>query len=282
MNIENRFFADGGLEHNNPSFAIYFHYTSNERKRSTRPGRVAAPTFSPHDNLDCSRVRFTNIGTGAHPDEVVIGKRDRLAGLVPGTIRRAVFLKQTLTEIAVNSDEKVEIMRQFEDLKPDVFKYERFDADHGVSNIKLDRYDALDEIRQKTELYLDEQETKDLLGEVGEAIAKDYLSIQSTHKHNNGSTHPVIDQSHQSPQDAPSSMPASPSISTAQSTSSKHPDTMSHMENTNHDRAKNNGSATLNQHAAEPFLSPSHPIPAHEHSETGALESGNPMAAASA
>ncbi|KAL9035147.1 MAG: hypothetical protein Q9214_006719, partial [Letrouitia sp. 1 TL-2023] len=58
--------------------------------------------------------------------------------------------------------------------------YERFDADHGVSNFKLDAYDALDQIREKTERYLDKQETKDLLQDVGRAIATDYLNFHPT------------------------------------------------------------------------------------------------------
>lgn len=166
MKIKDRFFTDGGLAHNNPSFTIYFHYTGGERKKSTRPmtaSGTSAPQCSPHGDLDCSRVRFTNIGTGAKAGEVEHGKRDRLANLVPGLIRKGVFLKQTLTEIAVNSEEKADVMRQFQHLNPDVFKYERFDADHGVSNFKLDAYNALDQIREKTERYLDKQETRDLL-----------------------------------------------------------------------------------------------------------------------
>ena len=283
MNIEDRYFADGGLEHNNPSFAIYFHYTSAERKRSTRSKASAAPHFSPHGDLDCSRVRFTNIGTGARPDEVEQGKRDRLVSLVPGTIRRAVFLKQTLTEIAVNSEEKVEIMRQFEHLKPEVFKYERFDADHGVSNIKLDRHDALGEIRRKTELYLDKQDTKDLLEEVGKDIARDYLNIHSTHEQDKESARSVVDQSRQSQLYVPHIMPPSSSMATAQPSRSDPPDTEPYVEPPKQDKAVNNGSATLTKHAAETFLSPAQPKPcAHEDSGIGTLNPGNPMAVAPA
>ena len=94
--------------------------------------------------------------------------------LVPAIISKGVFLKQTLTDIAVNSEEKAEFMREFQYLNPN-FKYERFDANNGVSNIKLDDYGALDKIEEKTLQYLDEQTTKDLLEDVGKAIAKDYM-----------------------------------------------------------------------------------------------------------
>lgn len=180
INIKGRFFVDGGLQYNNPSFAIYYHYTRMESKKSTR--RVSpctsAPQFSPHGDLDCSCVRITNIGTGAKVDEVEPGKRDRLANMIPGVgaLRQAMFLKRTLADIAVNSEQSAEMMRRFEEMRPEFINYERFDASHGVSSIRLDNHNALGDIRRKTELYLGEQDTKEMLKEVGRAIASDYLS----------------------------------------------------------------------------------------------------------
>lgn len=196
MRIGDRFFSDGGLAHNNPSFAIYYHYTRAERKKSTRLAPTAAPRFSPHGDLDCSRVRFTNIGTGAKADEVEPGKRGRLANLIPGIIRNGVFLKQTLTEIAVNSEDKAEVMREFEYLSPNI-EYERFDANHGVSNIKLDDYKALCEIEEKTGRYLEEHGTKDMLEEVGAAIAEDYLISHPIQGQNVSSTTTAFDETRQ-------------------------------------------------------------------------------------
>lgn len=138
----------------------------------------SAPNFSPHGDLDCSSVRLTNIGTGAKADEVEPRKRDWLAGLIPGFIKKGVFLKQTLTEIAVNSEDKADYMRIRQDLNPNRLMYERFDANHGVSNIKLDNHNALGAIMEKTMQYLEEQDTKDLLEEVGLAIAADYLNTR--------------------------------------------------------------------------------------------------------
>ena len=196
MKIGDRFFADGGLAHNNPSFAILYHYTSGERKRKTQSG-TSAPSFSPHGKLDCSRVRFTNIGTGAKVDEVEPGKRDRLVdSLIPGFVRRGMFLKQTLTDIAMNAEDKAEVMRGFQLMNPDVIRYERFDASHGVSNIKLDDYRALDQIRDKTNKYLDEQPTIDLLKEVGSAIATDYINTNSTVRRHAQTEIAGMDESH--------------------------------------------------------------------------------------
>ena len=171
------------MPHYNPSFAIYYHYTDEQRKISTK-SVAGAPHFSPHGDLDCSRVRFTNIGTGAKADEVEPAKRKRLASLLPGVIKKGKFLKQTLTEIAVDPEEKAAFMRVLQLSQPDAMVYERFNANHGVSSIKFDDYNALGLIREKTEKYLNEQETKDLLEKVGSAIATDYLNSLPIHGQN--------------------------------------------------------------------------------------------------
>lgn len=286
ISIEDRFFADGGLAHNNPSFAIYFHYTRGERKKSTRPmaaSATSAPQLSPHGDLDCSRVRFTNIGTGAKADEVEPGKRDRLAGLIPGIIRKGVFLKQTLTEIAVNSEEKAVFMKQFQYLNSDLIMYERFDANHGVSNIKLDDHNALGEIREKTAQYLEEQETKDLLEEVGSAIATDYLNPGPIQGQNVQPTDLAIDKSGQ-PLKVSNLIPASSSLSSGPSSHSGYPESESHVLFPNHDNLQNGGLAPLTEHPAETLLPPDGQGPSkhytHEDSGIDTTEPETSMAAA--
>ena len=191
MRIGNRFFADGGLAHNNPSYAVYFHYRRIESKKTIKrmaAGTNQVPNYSPHGDFDCSCVRFINIGTGAKEEDIEPGKRERLKSFIPGALRQGIFLTQTLKEIAVNSEDKAVIMRQFEDLSKGLVAYERFDANHGVSNIKLDNHHALGDLRMKTELYLEEQETKDLLEEVGKSIAKEYYETQSARRPNSQPT----------------------------------------------------------------------------------------------
>ena len=252
MKIKDRFFADGGLGNNNPSFAIFFHYMGDQRKKSTRPMTASgalAPRFSPHGHLDCTRSRFTNIGTGAKAEEVEPGKRDRLAGLLPGFIRRGVFLKQTLTEIATNSEGQVYVMRQFEELSPNTIMYERFDANHGVSNIKLDDHKALDKIREKTKRYLEEQGTKDLLDKVGKDIANDYWEI---HGQNMQPADPAIDKSRQSIE-VSTVMPGS-SLSSGPSSHSDSPDRESYVLFPEHDTLQNGGPAPLAEHPADNAL----------------------------
>ncbi|MCJ1424732.1 hypothetical protein MMC29_002620 [Sticta canariensis] len=222
VNIGDRFFADGGLAHNNPSFAIYYHYTSEQRKISTQTV-AGAPHFSPHGNLDCSRVRFTNIGTGAKADEVEPAKRKRLASLLPGVIKKGKFLKQTLTEIAVDPEEKAAFMRVLQLSQPDAMVYERFNANHGVSSIEFDDHNALGMIREKTEKYLSEQETKDLL-----------------------------EKSHQLLK-ASSLMPAVSSVSSGSSNHSNNLDSESYVLFLNHD---DRALASLSKQLVESLLSP--------------------------
>ena len=257
MKIQDRYFADGGLGHNNPSFAIYYHYTGKGRRASTRPRDTSNsnPDYSPHGDLDCSRVRFTNIGTGAKVDEVESRKRERLAGLIPSVIREIVFLKQTLTDIAVNSTEKVEIMRSFQEVNPDVIMFERFDANHGLSNIKLDAHNALPAIRKKTELYLEEQATKDLLEEVGLAIAKDYLNAQNSAARDTQAVDPAIGESHQR-LDAPQVTTALPSLSTGASSHSAHLETESQGLSPEYHELQNGGTTPATKRPAEPFPLP--------------------------
>ena len=209
---------------------------------------ATAPKFSPHGELDCSRVRFTNIGTGAKADEVEPQKRDWLAGLIPGIsiIRRGVFLKQTLTEIAVSSDHQADVMMQFQSLNEDIIMYERFDANHGVSNIKLDDYNALSAIREKTGLYLEEQETKKVLAEVGQAIADDYLNTQPIKEQNIQPISPVIGKPPQLSK-APNLMPVS-SLSSGSFSHSKH------LESESHGSSSNHGSFQTGERPAETLL----------------------------
>lgn len=218
---------------------------------------VSNPQFSPHGNLDYSRVRYTNIGTGAKANEVEPRKRDWLANLIPGFIRQGVFLKQTLTEIAVNSEDKVEHMRLCQSLNSNKIMYERFDANHGVSNIRLDDYKALRDIRKNTELYLDEQDTKDLLEDVGLAIATDYLNSQPTHRQDMQRADLTVNKSQsQQPLKAPSIMLTSSSISSAPSSHSNYPESDTHVLFPNHDNLQSAGPAPRAEHPAEIHFPP--------------------------
>ena len=181
--ISNRYFVDGGMEYNNPSEFIFEHYTEFDLASASR-GRAGnveeAERGARHAHLDLSRVRFVNLGTGDKPKNKPPRKRDLLAEhLVPGTIRMGVFLKETLTEIAVKSEkiagQMVTLARVSNgDSRIDV-RYERFSADNGVCYKKLDKHKELEEIEALTIDYIKHATTQTRLNELGKDIAEDYL-----------------------------------------------------------------------------------------------------------
>ena len=178
--IGDRYFVDGGMDFNNPSWAMWEHYTQSVR--TTRIRRLskssvempAGATSADHEPFDFSRTRIVNLGTGTKSDALPSRQRDRLASLVPGFIRMSLFLKKTLTEIAVNSELIASMMRSLDEIDTNI-SYHRFSADNGVCFIKMDKYKQLDIIDKLTKEYLNNHDTQKSLERLGEAIAKEYL-----------------------------------------------------------------------------------------------------------
>ena len=179
--IGDRYFIDGGMEYNNPSHAIWCHYSGSDRvaklmKSSSIP-EVASSEVC-HGGLNFEVVRVVNLGTGTKTTESSPRQRDRLAKLVPGFIRMTLFLKRILTEFAVNSETIAEAMDGLVAVTNGRVKYERFSADNGVCYIKMDKYKELDDIGELTSKYLQKDVVQCRLREVGGEIARDYLSKQ--------------------------------------------------------------------------------------------------------
>lgn len=176
--IGDRYFVDGGMEHNNPSHAIFDHYVMPGRVAQSRnPSAIAEEVSAPahHGCLDFSRVRIVNLGTGTRSNDLPPRQRDYLAELVPGFIRMGLFMKRTLTEFAVNSELTASKMTTLAHVSGDSVNYERFSADNGVCYIKLDRYKRLNDIETMTTDYLQTSATRNRLRKVGEEMAKDFL-----------------------------------------------------------------------------------------------------------
>lgn len=181
--IGNRYFVDGGMGYNNPSEFIFHHCTERDRASASR-GRAGnvekAERGARHGHLDLSSVRFVNLGTGDKPRNKPPRKRDFLAELlVPGTVRMGVFLKETLTEIAVKSEETADRMVVLAEVsKPDSnfdMRFERFSADNGVCYIKLDKHKELEKIEALTMEYINHATTQTRLKTLGKEMARDYL-----------------------------------------------------------------------------------------------------------
>lgn len=102
--IGGRYFVDGGMQYNNPSFAIEVHYREKYRTQNVRPLTPSLSSEAHHNDLDLSRVRYVNIGTGTKPPGVQNRQRDRFASYLPSMIRTMVVLSHTLTQIAVETE----------------------------------------------------------------------------------------------------------------------------------------------------------------------------------
>lgn len=174
--IEGRSFADGGLQFNNPSHAIFDHYS---QPIHVAQSKRASPTetvlhIPNHGDLDFKQVRIVNLGTGTKA-RASSGFPSLLAKIVPGA--RMVFNVLTiLNQIAVDSEDVVRVMRRLASIKdgtPNV-KYERFNA-NGVGNIKMDKYKELEKIKTLTQSYLTSPEIQAELSRVGKEIARDFL-----------------------------------------------------------------------------------------------------------
>lgn len=171
------------MEFNNPSYAIFYHYSEYDRAAGSRrvpPGAGAAPGARRHGNLTFSRTRFVNLGTGTKVDSLLPSReRGILGSFVPGLIRRKDFLLRTLIRIAVNAEEDAKKMQllAYTSGPGTTFdiKYERFSADTGVCYIELDSYDKLREIQELTRQYLEKEETQNRLRLLADEIATEYL-----------------------------------------------------------------------------------------------------------
>ena len=177
--IGTRYFVDGGMKYNNPSRALYSHLDLARRievSKRTYTSPHTAASGSRHGDLDFSYVRYVNLGTGTQTSASPRRRREAFAKFVPGLIRMAVFLKETLQEIAVESETVADDMADLEYLTKGEIKYIRFSAGNGVCWIKLDKYREISKIEKLTEEYIRDQKTQNNLAKVAFEIARDYYT----------------------------------------------------------------------------------------------------------
>jgi hypothetical protein len=176
-----RWFVDGGISYNNPSDAIHYHYTEAVRVHAAQRGSLTSDDIRPsHSNVDFSRIRIINIGTGSKGpdgDKVRARRRDILAKLIPTQIRMVLFLKGTLTESALESEKTAKKMRTIASLMTGDIRlvYERFSATNELVYIKLDRHKRLNDIMTLTQDYLSDEMVANELIRVSREIADEYV-----------------------------------------------------------------------------------------------------------
>lgn len=101
--------------------------------------------------------------------------------IMPGA-RNATFLTNIFREIVGDTEGVVDFMTTIDRIRggcSDV-KYERFSANNGVGDIKMDGYKDLAEIERLTRIYLDIPQVKAELKRVGGGIAREHLDARAT------------------------------------------------------------------------------------------------------
>lgn len=218
--IGERYFADGGMEFNNPSHEIWRHYTQSisiaETKRRSAATDIADSPDHP-GGLDFSKVRFVNLGTGDQPNMTESRNRSsKFAILIPAPIRMMLSLKKKLTRMAVNSERIADVMCGLAKVAGGRFsiEYARFSADNGVCFIKMDKYKQMPEVKKLTGDYLATAKVQRRLRRLGSDIAKDYLARKNA-RHDRGtfSLLPVPQHSLRRPQTPESQTLATPAPS---------------------------------------------------------------------
>jgi hypothetical protein len=174
------------MEFNNPSYAIFDHYSQVGRVAESRRTSVvtqADSSVANHGNLDFTRIRIVNLGTGTKPSGPNSHGPGILTNLTPPAFRMAAFLRKTLTQMAVNSENTASYMVTLARVSRNTGScdviYERFSANNGVCYIKLDKFNELETITTLTREYLASPEIQQALQRLAENIARDYLEAQS-------------------------------------------------------------------------------------------------------
>ena len=136
-----RDFSDGGFENNNPTISIVQHYAAYKRAELAAP-YVDTAQDARHGDLNIKRVRYVNLGTGTKVDATA-RRRDSVTSFLPGSTWMGVFLKETLTEIAVSAERDAAMLKLMAASSSDSMKYERYSADTGICFIELDDHKSL-------------------------------------------------------------------------------------------------------------------------------------------
>ncbi len=174
MIIRGRSFVDGGFgETNNPSWEGKLHYHMN------------------HDLSEEQRLVMVNIGTGTLPagiHERELPKRPWWTKLLPNGLVQAFGLVSDLAKMATESEHRAIELAYISSRIPDQFFFQRFSADTGIHDIKLDNWravqetdDSPSEIEVKTKAYLEKPEIRARMELVARHLADVYVARSLNH-----------------------------------------------------------------------------------------------------
>lgn len=156
---------DGGFGANNPSWDAYNHFFKRETSQN------------PHRGLAWDSLNFVNLGTGTSLKP--ISKRVRVKQkILPKSLQQSLETMSTIKTLATDAEGAAAQMRALAGLySPIPLRYDRFSATTGVHEIKLDKYNKLNDIREKTMEYIDEiRQDGTAFDLCAQGLARDYLA----------------------------------------------------------------------------------------------------------
>lgn len=156
---------DGGFGANNPSYCAYDHFFKRETSQN------------PHRRLAWDSLNFVNLGTGTSlkPKSKRVRVRQKI---LPKSFMQMLETMGTIRTLATDAEEAAAQMRLLASCHSSVpLRYERFSATTGVHEIKLDKYNKLNDIREKTIPYIDEiRQVGTAFDLCAQELARDYLA----------------------------------------------------------------------------------------------------------
>ena len=187
VNGTDRYFEDGGIHYNNPSFAICDHcYQIDVTQR--RQGRAGNPgqTQFVHPGFEQPGVRFVNIGTGTRSQGEARRKRTKIyQTMCPEFVLNGFRIKDLLVRFASDAEGPAAFMRAIVRMTHEAVLYERFSATGGVHLAKLDSYKEMESLVDITKRWLEVPEINQRLKSVARDIASDLrraTPVETTHE----------------------------------------------------------------------------------------------------
>lgn len=202
-----RFFADGAIGFNNPSFAVHDHYRvaqciqgalqAQQFHRVTwKPARGfqgvrATRGVNYHGNLDYDSVRYINLGTGTDLEELDAEPGPAVHARGPTIFKTGGQIFEALKNEALSSEQTAATMESIAITSHGDIKWLRFSADTGISSIEIDKYQQIQEMEMKTKEYLQTDKVRSSMRQVAKEIAEEYITKH--HKATDGRQQPESD-----------------------------------------------------------------------------------------
>ena len=188
-----RFFADGAIGFNNPSFAVHDHYRVAQciqgvlqaqnfhrvpwkTARGFQEGVQATQGVTYGGKLNYDSVRYVNLGTGTDIEIADAEPRSAVHARGPTIFKAGGQIFGALKNEALSSEQTAATMESIAITSHGDIKWLRFSADTGISSIEIDKYQQIQKMEMKTKEYLQTDKVKSSMRQVAKEIAEEYIT----------------------------------------------------------------------------------------------------------